>query len=115
MPPIAGCEGSFGLGVFDGTTVGGTRNRDVPLQTFVAGEWQHLTISLLKSATSSTGYRELTTYAGMTLVDRDAHASNGAAPTGCTSGDLIIGVTDTEGDPATITLLFDNILVRTPQ
>jgi hypothetical protein len=110
----AGCEGSFGLGVFDGTTVGGTRNRDPAPQPYVAGEWQHLTISVLKSDTSGTGYRELTVYGGVTLVDRDAHASNGGKPTACTRSDLTLGVTDTQGDPATIMLLFDNVLVRTP-
>jgi hypothetical protein len=108
------CEAEYGLGAFDGNKLGGTRNRDVTLRPFVDGEWQHLTISLLKSATSTTGYRELTTYAGAPLVDRDARAnSDGGAPTDCTgSDDLVLGVTESLGGAANVIVLFDNVLVR---
>ncbi len=108
------CEGSFGLGVFDGATVGGTRNRTPTPQPYIANEWQHLTISVLKTDTSKTGYREVTTYGGKTLVDREALSSSGGDPTACTRSDLQLGVNDTEQDAATIKLLFDNVLVRTP-
>ena len=106
------CEASFGLGGFDGQTVGGTRNRDVTLRPYTQGAWEHLTIRVTKSATSTTGYREVTTYAGMTLVDRDAHASNGAAPTTCANEDLVLGVTESGGAAANVIVLFDNVLVR---
>ena len=106
------CEASYGLGAFDGKTLGGTRNRDVTLRPYTDGEWQHLTIQITKSAGSSTGYRELTTYAGTPLVDRDAHASNGGAPTDCANDDLVLGITETGPTPANVIVLFDNVLVR---
>jgi hypothetical protein len=105
-------EASFGLGGFGGQTVGGTRNRDVTLRPYTQGAWEHLTIQVTKSATSTTGYRELTTYAGTVLVDRDAHASNGATPTDCTNDDLILGVTESGAAAANVIVLFDNVLVR---
>jgi hypothetical protein len=110
----AACEAEYGLGAFDGAKLGGTRNRDVPLLPYVAGEWQHVTIKLLKSSTSTTGYRELTTYAGMPLVDRDAHANpDGGAPTGCNgSDDLLLGVTESGSGAENVIVLFDNVLVR---
>jgi hypothetical protein len=106
------CEASFGLGGFDGQSVGGTRNRDVTLRPYVQGAWEHLTIQVTKSASSTTGYRELTTYAGMPLVDRDAHASNGGAPTTCANEDLVLGVTESGSGAANVIVLFDNVLVR---
>jgi hypothetical protein len=106
------CEASYGLGAFDGNTVGGTRNRDVPLRMYTEGAWEHLSIRITKNVLSTTGYRELTTYAGTTLVDRDAHASNGGAPTGCEHDDLVLGITETGVSPANVIVLFDNVLVR---
>jgi hypothetical protein len=108
------CEAEYGLGAFDGNKLGGTRNRDVTLRPLVTGEWQHLTIQLLKDANSATGYRELTTYAGMPLVDREARAgSDGGAPTDCNgSDDLVLGVTESIAGAANVIVLFDNVLVR---
>lgn len=106
------CEASFGLGGFDSQTVGGTRNRDVTLRPYMQGAWEHLTIQVTKSAGSTTGFRELTTYAGMPLVDRDAHGSNGGAPTVCANEDLVLGVTESGMAAANVIVLFDNVLVR---
>jgi hypothetical protein len=106
------CEASYGLGAFDGTNLGGTRTRDVPLRRYTPGEWQHLSIEVTKSPTSSTGYRELTTYAGTALVDRDAHASNGGLPTDCTNDDLVLGITESGAAATNAIVLFDNVLVR---
>jgi hypothetical protein len=108
----ASCEASWGLGAFDGDTIGGTRTRDVTLRPVVLGEWQHVTIALLVSPASTTGYREVTTYAGTGVVDRDARASSGAAPGACTSIDLTIGVIESGTGAQNVTLRFDNILVR---
>jgi hypothetical protein len=107
-----GCEASFGLGGFDGQTVGGTRNRDVTLRPYVQGAWEHLTIRVTKSASSTTGFRELTTYAGTPLVDRDAHASDGGVPTACVNEDLLLGVTESGAAAENVIVLFDNVLVR---
>lgn len=107
------CEASFGLGAFDGVTVGGTRNRDTALRPYVVGAWTHVVTSLTKSMMSSTGFRELTTYGGgAPLVDRDAHASAGGPPTTCGTTDLVIGVGECGSGPAHTTVRFDNVLVR---
>jgi hypothetical protein len=106
------CEASFGLGAFDGQTVGGTRNRDTALRTYVAGEWTHVATSLTGSLMSSTGFHELTTYGGLTLVDRDAHASAAVPLAPCGTSDLVIGVGECGSGPAHITVLFDNVVVR---
>lgn len=106
------CEGSFGLGAFDGTTVGGTRNRDTALRTYVPGAWVHVTTSLTALMASPTGFHELTTFGSVILVDRDAHASSGGAPTTCGTNDLVIGVGECGSGAAHIQVLFDNVLVR---
>ena len=107
------CEASIGIGAFDGRTLGGTRTRDVPLKPYVPGEWQHVTIKLTQTTSSSTGYHELTTYGGMTLVDRDAHSSSGGSLAGCTTGSVEIGAFDDGTDPSSVQVLFDDVLVRT--
>ncbi len=111
----SGCEAALGLGTFDGKTVGRPRKRDAMDLPYDDGVWYHVTTEIMTSATSATGYRELTTFGGMTLVDHDATSSGGAAPTACTSNDLIFGITENgtvAGDTENVTVLYDNILVR---
>jgi hypothetical protein len=108
----ATCEASFGLGAFDGMTVGGTRNRDTTPRAYVVGEWHHVTTSLTASPASSTGFREVTTYAGEPLVDRDAHSSASGSPATCGANDLVMGIGECGSGPAHILVRFDNVLVR---
>ncbi|MEA2747026.1 MAG: hypothetical protein QOI41_1169 [Myxococcales bacterium] len=108
----ADCEAEYGLGAFDGTTLGGTRNRDVPLQSYTAGEWQHVSIALLRDGTASTGFRELVTYGGITIVDREARSSNGADPAECSILGLVLGAIESGSAPEHVTVSYDNVLVR---
>ena len=104
------CEASFGLGAFGAKNVGTTRNPGIQLP--YSTEWRHVTVALLADATSSTGYREVSSYGGTPFADRPVSASSGGSLTGCNSYALRLGLLEYGGTGPSADVRYDNILVR---
>lgn len=105
------CEASFGLGAFGGMNVGTTRS--AVTQIPYANDWRHVTIALVADATSSTKYREVSSYGGAPFVDREAQISAGGPLTAaCNFDTLRVGLLERGGGGAQATVHYDNILVR---
>ena len=82
---------------------------------YTAGHWQHVSVALIPDAASPTGYREVTSVDGQSLVDRVAHASDPTAPlASCVSALLRIGINEVGFIPNTAVAIvhYDNIIVH---